>query len=58
MIVYDNSLADPELDEKAVAFGERLRQTIWLASEQSELHAYVNYATEGEKPESLYGYEP
>lgn len=58
VVVYANNSADPELDAKAFAFGEKLRQIIWSASGQSELHAYVNYANGGEKPEQCYGYEP
>jgi hypothetical protein len=58
IVVYANKLADPALDAKALAFGEKLRQIIWSGSGQSELHAYVNYGNGTEKPENWYGYEP
>lgn len=58
VVLYDNKAQDLELDAKAIAFGEKLRQTIFAASSQRELHAYVNYASGDEKPESLYGFEP
>ncbi|KAF3407552.1 FAD-linked oxidoreductase afoF [Talaromyces pinophilus] len=42
VVTYDNKANDPELDAKANQFGEKLRQTIFAASCQRELHAYAN----------------
>lgn len=58
VVTYDNKTNDPELDAKANAFGEKLRQTLFAASGQKELHAYANYASGSETRENLYGFEP
>ena len=54
LVVY---APDPSLDDKAVAFGESMRQIIYKASGQKELHAYVNYAFGDEQQKNWYGYE-
>lgn len=58
VVTYDNKANDPELDAKANKLGEKLRQIIFTASDQKELHAYANYASGSETRESLYGSEP
>ncbi|KAH8700706.1 putative FAD-dependent oxygenase, partial [Talaromyces proteolyticus] len=58
VIVYDNKAKNPELDAKAIAFREKLRQILFAASDQTELHAYTNYAAGGDKKENWYGFEP
>ncbi|EED11965.1 FAD-dependent oxygenase, putative [Talaromyces stipitatus ATCC 10500] len=58
VVTYDNKANNPELDAKANAFGEKLRQTIIAARGQKELHTYVNYASGGETRENMYGFGP
>jgi FAD/FMN-containing dehydrogenase len=57
LIVYEPE-EDAPLDSKAIAFGEELRQILFKASGETELHAYVNYAFGDEQPKNWYGYEP
>lgn len=47
----------PELDAKAGALGNELRQILHEGTGREELHAYVNYAFGDEKPENWYGNE-
>ncbi|KAH6692471.1 FAD binding domain-containing protein [Plectosphaerella plurivora] len=47
----------PELDAKAGALGNELRQILHEGTGRDELHAYVNYAFGDEQPEVWYGHE-
>lgn len=47
----------PELEAKAGALGNELRQILLEGTGREELHAYVNYAYGDEKPETWYGHE-
>ncbi|ETS85960.1 hypothetical protein PFICI_03985 [Pestalotiopsis fici W106-1] len=46
-----------ELDQKAIDLGNQLRDIVYQATNQTELHAYVNYAAGDEGKQSWYGYE-
>jgi len=45
------------LDATAVKAGKELRQILHDADENSELHAYVNYAHGDESLQEVYGFE-
>ncbi|KKK15845.1 hypothetical protein AOCH_004102 [Aspergillus ochraceoroseus] len=55
VLVYTPSAG---LDAGAKEFGDNLRQILLEGTDSDELHAYVNYASGDEGPESWYGYEP
>ncbi|EFR04908.1 FAD binding domain-containing protein [Nannizzia gypsea CBS 118893] len=55
LISYDSTGSD--LDNKAVALGQKLRDILLKGSGRSELHTYVNYAFGSETPQQWYGYE-
>lgn len=48
----------PDLDKKAAALGESIRQIFYKSSGREELHAYVNYAYGTETTKTTFGYEP
>ena len=55
MILY---LPDFSLDAQAIAFGESVRNTFYAASDNWQLHTYINYAHGDETKQQLYGYDP
>ena len=55
---YINWVPDVKMSNKAIAFGNRLRDILRKGSSMEELHSYVNYAEGSETLEENYGTEP